>query len=185
MNKLKSLITAGLLLLTIFACVARSQTRKGTTASRRTRKPGAARIAPKPSAPCPASLSTTTSSGLTYLVTRQGTGQKLKDGDTVIVQYTGLLTNGTRFDSSLDRNQPFEFPLGAGRVIRGWDEGIVRLRVGDQAMLIIPPQLGYGAKGAGGVIPPDATLIFIVEVVGVKETTPAAGTTPNGNQERE
>jgi FKBP-type peptidyl-prolyl cis-trans isomerase len=188
MNKLKSLITVALLLLTIFVCVAESQTKKGTTASRRTgRRPGAARIVPKPSAPCPASLSTTTSSGLTYVVTRQGTGQKLKAGDTVIVQYTGLLTNGTKFDSSLDRNQPFEFPLGAGRVIRGWDEGIAQLRVGDQAMLIIPPQLGYGAKGAGDAIPPGATLIFIVEVVGIKETSPAVSptATPDGNQEKE
>jgi peptidylprolyl isomerase len=170
MNKLKSSITIALLLLIIFVAVANSQTRKGTSASRRTRRPGTSKITPKPNAPCPASPATTTASGLTYLVTRHGTGQQLKAGDTVIVQYTGLLTNGTKFDSSLDRNQPFEFPLGAGRVIRGWDEGIVRLRVGDQATLIIPPQLGYGASGAGGVIPPDATLIFIVEVVGIKET---------------
>jgi FKBP-type peptidyl-prolyl cis-trans isomerase len=116
------------------------------------------------------------------MVTRHGTGQQLKAGDTVVVQYTGLLTNGTKFDSSLDRNQPFEFPLGAGRVIRGWDEGIVRLRVGDQAMLIIPPQLGYGAKGAGGIIPPDATLIFIVEVVSVKETSPTGTAAPTSDQ---
>lgn len=182
MNKAKSSINIALLLLTIFVSVAESQTRKGTAASRRARRPGTSRVAPKPSAPCPASLATTTSSGLTYLVTRHGTGQQLKDGDTVIVQYTGLLTNGTKFDSSLDRDQPFEFPLGAGRVIRGWDEGIVRLRVGDQATLIIPPQLGYGAKGAGGVIPPEATLIFIVEVVGIKESLPSGTTAPSGNQ---
>lgn len=182
MNKLKSLITIALLLLTIFVSVADSQTRKGTSASRRTRRPGASRVTPKPSSPCPASLATTTSSGLTYVVTRHGTGQQLKAGDTVIVQYTGLLTNGLKFDSSLDRNQPFEFPLGAGRVIRGWDEGIVQLRVGDQATLIIPSQLGYGVKGAGGVIPPEATLIFIVEVVGVKETLPAGTTAPNSDQ---
>lgn len=177
-------MTVALLLLTIFVSAASSQTRKSTSASRRTRRPATSSVTPKPSAPCPASLSTTTSSGLTYLVTRHGTGQQLKTGDTVVVQYTGLLTNGTKFDSSLDRNQPFEFPLGAGRVIKGWDEGVVRLRVGDQAMLIIPPQLGYGAKGAGGVIPPDATLIFIVEVVGVKETSPAGTTTPKSDQRK-
>ena len=187
MNKLKSLITVALLLLTIFVCDAKSQTKKGTTASRRTRRPAAARIVPKPTAPCPVSLSTTTPSGLTYVVVRQGTGQKLKAGDTVIVQYTGLLTNGTKFDSSLDRNQPFEFPLGAGRVIKGWDEGVAQLRVGDQAMLIIPSQLGYGARGAGDAIPPGATLIFIVEVVGIKETSPAGSSpaTPDGNQKKE
>lgn len=184
MNKLKILITAALLLLTIFVSVVNSQTRKGTSASRRTRRPGASRMTPKPSSPCPASPATTTSSGLTYMITRPGTGQQLKAGDTVIVQYTGLLTNGTKFDSSLDRNQPIEFPLGAGRVIKGWDEGIMRLRVGDQATLIIPPQLGYGAKGAGGIIPPDATLIFIVEVVGVKETSPAGTIAPTSDQRK-
>src|SRR5918912_2835754 len=171
MNHLKSLVASVMLLLTIFISVADSQTKKSTNASRRTRKPGAAKAQPKVNTPCPASASTTTPSGLTYIITRHGTGQQLKAGDMVSVQYTGLLTNGTRFDSSLDRNQPIEFPLGTGRVIKGWDEGIARLRVGDQATLIIPPQLGYGAKGAGDVIPPDATLIFIVEVVGVKEAS--------------
>jgi peptidylprolyl isomerase len=119
-------------------------------------------------------MATTTSTGLTYIITQHGTGQPLKNGDTVLVHYTGLLSNGTKFDSSLDRNEPIAFPLGAGKVIKGWDEGIARLRVGDQATLIIPPQLGYGSKGSGGVIPPDATLIFIVEVVGVQET-PSSG----------
>ncbi len=124
-------------------------------------------------APCASSAVTTTPSGLTYVVTRRGTGQQLKAGDVVSVHYTGLLTNGTKFDSSLDRGEPISFPLGAGRVIKGWDEGVALLRVGDQATLIIPPQLGYGARGAGGgAIPPDATLIFIVEVVGVQEATP-------------
>jgi FKBP-type peptidyl-prolyl cis-trans isomerase len=87
----------------------------------------------------------------------------------VIVHYTGLLGTGVKFDSSLDRGTPFTFPLGAGRVIKGWDEGIAKLRVGEQATLIIPPQLGYGERGAGGVIPPNATLIFLVELVGIKE----------------
>ncbi len=115
------------------------------------------------------------------MVTRPGTGQQLKVGDTVLVHYTGLLTGGTKFDSSLDRNEPIAFPLGVGQVIKGWDEAIVQLRVGDHATLIIPPQLGYGAKGAGGVIPPDATLIFIVEVVGIKDATPAGEAAPSGN----
>ena len=114
------------------------------------------------------SSAVTTESGLTYIITQRGTGAQLKDGDNVIINYTGLLTDGTKFDSSLDRNEPFSFPLGAGRVIKGWDEGFAKLRVGDHAILTIPPSIGYGARGAGGVIPPDATLIFIVEVIGVK-----------------
>jgi FKBP-type peptidyl-prolyl cis-trans isomerase len=110
----------------------------------------------------------TTASGLTYIVTKQGNGAQLKAGDNVIVNYTGLLTNGQRFDSSLDRGEPFSFQLGAGSVIKGWDEGIQKLRVGDHATFIIPSSLAYGERGAGGVIPPGATLIFIIEVVGVK-----------------
>ncbi len=116
--------------------------------------------------PQPASM--TTASGLTYIITKHGEGAQLKAGDNIIVNYTGLLTNGQKFDSSLDRGEPFSFPLGAGRVIKGWDEGFEKLKVGDHATLIIPPSIGYGARGAGGVIPPDATLIFIVEVLGVK-----------------
>lgn len=110
----------------------------------------------------------TTASGLTYIVTKKGEGEQLKAGDNIIVNYTGLLTNGTKFDSSLDRGEPFSFPLGAGRVIKGWDEGFAQLKVGDHATLIIPPSIGYGDRGAGGVIGPGATLIFIVEVLGVK-----------------
>jgi len=110
----------------------------------------------------------TTASGLTYIVTKKGEGAQLKAGDDIIVNYTGLLTNGAKFDSSLDRSEPFSFPLGAGRVIKGWDEGFGKLKVGDHATLIIPPAIAYGERGAGGVIPPGATLIFIVEVLGVK-----------------
>jgi peptidylprolyl isomerase len=109
-----------------------------------------------------------TPSGLIYVITRRSTAPRPRSGETVIVNYTGLLGSGVKFDSSLDRGQPFKFKLGAGRVIKGWDEGIAKLRVGEQATLIIPPQLGYGAKGAGGVIPPDAKLIFIVELIGVE-----------------
>lgn len=110
----------------------------------------------------------TTDSGLTYIITKKGDGEAVKAGDNVIVNYTGLLTNGAKFDSSLDRNEPFSFPVGAGMVIKGWDEGLQNLSVGDHATLIIPPAIGYGASGAGGVIPPNATLIFIIDVVGVK-----------------
>ncbi len=114
------------------------------------------------------SAAVTTASGLTYIVTKRGAGAQLKAGDKAIVNYTGLLTNGQKFDSSLDRGEPFSFPLGAGKVIKGWDEGVQKLRVGDHATLIIPPSIAYGERGAGGVIPPNATLIFIIEVVGVE-----------------
>ena len=110
----------------------------------------------------------TTESGLTYIITKRGDGAQIKAGDNVIVNYTGMLTNGAKFDSSLDRNEPFSFPVGAGLVIKGWDEGLQKLRIGDHAILTIPPAIGYGASGAGGVIPPNATLIFIIEVLGVK-----------------
>lgn len=127
------------------------------------------RTARKPSTPAIPQAGITTASGLTYVITQHGTGREPQPGETVIVNYTGLLGTGTKFDSSLDHGKPFEFKLGAGMVIKGWDEGIAKLRVGDQATLIIPPGLGYGARGAGGVIPPNATLIFIVELVGIKE----------------
>ena len=114
------------------------------------------------------SAAITTPSGLTYLITKKGTGPQLKAGDTVILNYTGTLTNGVKFDSSHDRNEPFEFKLGAGRVIKGWDEGVAKLHVGDHAILVIPGKLAYGPKGVPNVIPPDSTLIFIVEVIDVK-----------------
>ena len=109
----------------------------------------------------------TTSSGLQYVDLTLGTGATAEAGQTVIVHYTGWLENGNKFDSSVDRGQPFSFPLGAGRVIKGWDEGVASMKVGGKRTLIIPPQLGYGARGAGGVIPPNATLVFEVELLGV------------------
>jgi FKBP-type peptidyl-prolyl cis-trans isomerase len=115
------------------------------------------------------SAPTTTPSGLIYIITKRSTGRKPRPGETVVVNYTGLLTSGVKFDSSLDRGQPFKFKLGEGRVIKGWDEGIEKLRVGEQATLIIPSELGYGARGSGGIIPPDATLVFIVELMGIEE----------------
>ena len=114
------------------------------------------------------SAAITTPSGLTYLITKKGTGRQLKAGDTVVLNYTGTLTNGVKFDSSYDRNEPLAFKLGAGRVIKGWDEGVGKLRVGDHAILMIPGKLAYGPRGVPNVIPPDATLIFIIEVIDVK-----------------
>jgi FKBP-type peptidyl-prolyl cis-trans isomerase FkpA len=117
------------------------------------------------------SAAITTPSGLTYLITKKGTGRQLKAGDTAILNYTGTLTNGVKFDSSHDRQEPFAFKLGAGQVIKGWDEGVAKLRVGDHAILVIPGKLAYGPRGVPNVIPPDSTLIFIVEVVDVKATS--------------
>lgn len=98
-----------------------------------------------------------------------GTGEEAVPGATVTVHYTGWLMDGTKFDSSLDRGEPFSFPLGASRVIRGWDQGVEGMRVGGKRELIIPPELGYGARGAGGVIPPNSTLRFEVELLRVSK----------------
>ena len=110
----------------------------------------------------------TTSSGLKYVDQAVGTGEAAVAGKNVSVHYTGWLENGKKFDSSVDRGQPFSFPLGAGRVIKGWDEGVQGMKVGGKRKLTIPSDLGYGSRGAGGVIPPNATLIFDVELLGVK-----------------
>ncbi|MBA2451004.1 MAG: FKBP-type peptidyl-prolyl cis-trans isomerase [Chloroflexi bacterium] len=110
----------------------------------------------------------TTPSGLKYTDLVVGSGAEPKPGQTAVVHYTGWLLDGTKFDSSKDRGQPFSFPLGQGRVIRGWDEGVATMRVGGTRRLTIPPELGYGARGAGGVIPPNATLAFEVELLDLK-----------------
>jgi len=109
-----------------------------------------------------------TPSGLSYLDQTIGTGEPAVAGQTATVHYTGWLENGNKFDSSVDRGQPFSFPLGAGRVIKGWDEGVAGMKVGGKRKLTIPASLGYGTRGAGGVIPPNATLIFDVELLGVR-----------------
>ena len=107
----------------------------------------------------------TTDSGLRYVEIEKGDGDVPQSGQTVVVHYTGSLADGTKFDSSRDRDRPFSFKLGQGQVIQGWEEGIATMHVGGRRQLIIPPELGYGQKGAGGVIPPNATLIFDVELL--------------------
>jgi peptidylprolyl isomerase len=109
-----------------------------------------------------------TPSGLKYVELAEGTGVQPKSGQQVSVHYTGWLTNGTKFDSSHDRREPIVFPIGKGHVIKGWDEGVGSMKVGGKRKLIVPAHLGYGQQGAGGVIPPNATLVFEVELVAVK-----------------
>jgi FKBP-type peptidyl-prolyl cis-trans isomerase FkpA len=131
-----------------------------------------AAVVPISAAAQTAGATVTTPSGMKITDTKVGTGAEPKPGQTCVMHYTGWLyengAKGKKFDSSVDRGQPFEFPLGMRRVIAGWDEGVATMKVGGKRTLIIPPDLGYGARGAGGVIPPNATLIFDVELLGVK-----------------
>jgi FKBP-type peptidyl-prolyl cis-trans isomerase len=110
----------------------------------------------------------TTASGLKYIDIKEGSGETAKKGDTVVVHYTGTLKDGTKFDSSKDRNRPFEFPLGAGRVIKGWDEGVAGMKAGGTRKLIIPSELAYGSRGAPPSIPPDSELTFEVELLRIR-----------------
>jgi FKBP-type peptidyl-prolyl cis-trans isomerase len=112
---------------------------------------------------------TKTADGLEYWDIKAGTGDEAKPGKQVRVHYTGWLKSGKKFDSSVDRGQPFAFSLGAGRVIKGWDEGVAGMKVGGKRQLRIPPELGYGSRGAGGLIPPNATLVFDVELLDVSK----------------
>jgi len=152
-----------------------SQTKPAQTKPAPTKpKPAPTRPAARPvpravkPAPKPAQLGITTASGLTYVITSRANGRRPNTGETVLVHYTGTLIDGTKFDSSQDRKEPIAFPLGRSAVIKGWDEGIALLGIGDSAVLVVPPQLAYGEKGAGGVIPPNATLVFVVTLVDVK-----------------
>jgi FKBP-type peptidyl-prolyl cis-trans isomerase FkpA len=128
-----------------------------------TTQPAAEATTPAPAESAPAAA------GLKIEDTKVGTGEVAKAGDTVVVDYTGWLTDGTKFDSSIDRNQPFSFVLGAGSVIPGWDQGVAGMKVGGTRKLTIPPDLGYGAQGAGGVIPPNATLVFEVKLLKINK----------------
>jgi FKBP-type peptidyl-prolyl cis-trans isomerase FkpA len=141
--------------LVVAATVACGQTTPSTTAVPTTAAAAAAK-------------EITMADGLKYTDDQVGTGTEAQAGKTVSVHYTGWLLDGTKFDSSKDRNQPFSFPLGGGQVIKGWDEGVAGMKVGGKRTLVIPPDLGYGARGAGGVIPPNATLKFEVELLDVK-----------------
>lgn len=159
MNK-KSVLAATLVALT--AAVAHAQTPA----------PAAKPAAAPATAPAAASKVVTTSSGLKYEDVKVGTGAEAKSGQNVNVHYTGWLwvdgKRGNKFDSSKDRGQPFSFPLGGGRVIKGWDEGVAGMKIGGTRILTIPPAIGYGDRGAGNVIPPGATLQFEVELLGVQ-----------------
>jgi FKBP-type peptidyl-prolyl cis-trans isomerase len=146
-------------------------------------------VAEAPAAKAPADL-TITASGLQYEDTKIGAGDSPKGGDICVMHYTGWLEDGSKFDSSVDRGTPFEFILGMGQVIKGWDEGVATMKPGGKRTLIIPSNLGYGRRGAGGVIPPDATLKFEVELLGVKAQAPlqiadevvGAGPSPKAGQ---
>jgi FKBP-type peptidyl-prolyl cis-trans isomerase len=164
------------LALSLAGCAGNSKSK--TSASSVTTTSSATTAAPSGTAPAAASGAATTATaaakeitmpnGLKYEDLKVGDGQLAETGMTAQVHYTGWLTDGTKFDSSVDRGQPFSFKLGAGQVIRGWDEGVKGMRVGGKRKLTIPPDMGYGAAGAGGVIPPNATLIFDVELLGLQ-----------------
>lgn len=175
------LISVGVMVTCLVVIVAAQFTNRGAEAiaapaSSPSNAPTIAQVSAAPSAPAldaTIAMATanedqntvTTPSGLKYIDQVEGTGATPAAGQTVYVHYTGTLQDGKKFDSSRDRNTPFSFRLGAGQVIKGWDEGISTMKVGGQRRLIIPPELGYGARGAGGVIPPNATLIFDVELL--------------------
>jgi len=153
--RLYRFLTIALVSIAVAAAVACGQTTPSSTA------------APQ-NAPAAATKEITMPDGLKYTDDQVGTGTEAQAGKTVSVHYTGWLLDGTKFDSSKDRNQPLSFPLGRGQVIKGWDEGVAGMKVGGKRTLVIPPDLGYGARGAGGVIPPNATLKFEVELLDVK-----------------
>jgi peptidylprolyl isomerase len=167
---MKTIIAAAVLVLSVAACSKTAPENTATAAATDT----PAQQPQSTSAPTaeadvfsiPANLQTTPS-GLKYVIDRPGNGPQPQSGQTVQVHYTGWLTNGTKFDSSRDRGEPIEFPIGTGRVIKGWEEGVGAMHVGEKRTLVIPPELGYGESGQGE-IPPNATLVFKVELLSAK-----------------
>ena len=164
-------LMSGAALLVLFAsgCYQAStmQGSTSTSSAATTTTPAVQAPAEKPAAAAPAAGEVVLPGGLKYVDLKVGDGEIAEAGLTATVHYTGWLTDGTKFDSSVDRNQPFQFRIGAGNVIRGWDEGVKGMRVGGKRHLTIPPDMGYGDRGAGGVIPPNATLVFDVELLGL------------------
>lgn len=159
---MRSLTLAASAALTLLAMPALAADKKAEE-----KKPAAPAAAPKAAAK--ESKVVKTASGLQYEVLKEGSGDVAKAGQLVSVHYTGTLTDGSKFDSSVDRGTPFQFPLGAGRVIKGWDEGVAGMKIGEKRKLTIPAELGYGARGTpGGPIPPNATLLFDVELISVR-----------------
>lgn len=166
--KTKKRFLAVALALSAMACS--GKTEEGTTPSDAAATPQGTAAAPA-GGPDTFALPTdlqTTPSGLQYAIDQPGTGAQPQPGQTVAVHYTGWLTDGTKFDSSRDRGEAFLFAIGQGEVIAGWDEGVAAMKVGEKRTLVIPPALGYGEQGAGGAIPPNATLVFKVELLSVE-----------------
>jgi FKBP-type peptidyl-prolyl cis-trans isomerase len=162
-------IFRGLMIVVSLAALSACKDPNASSGSSNEASPSAS-VKPLCDAP-PAAATGLTDAGVTALKIEDvsvGTGAEATAGKTVVVNYIGRLANGTQFDASCDRKQPFDFPLGAGAVIKGWDQGVAGMKVGGQRRLIIPSTLGYGAQGAGGVIPPNAALVFDVELVEVK-----------------
>src|SRR5450756_1802516 len=159
MKRSASFLLAGIAAIALAAIPVRADEKPNASDKEKTEKKGESKMQRLPS-------------GLQYEDTKVGNGATPKTGQTCVMHYTGWLwengAKGAKFDSSVDRGQPFEFPLGQGAVIKGWDEGVATMKVGGKRALLIPPALGYGARGNGGAIPPNATLMFDVELLGVK-----------------
>ena len=172
MKHLASMGGVALLVLAAAGCYQASTTKSAVsstsaTTSPATTSPAATAPAAKPAGTAPAAAEVELPGGLKYVDLKVGEGDIAEAGLTATVHYTGWLTDGTKFDSSLDRNQPLQFRIGAGNVIRGWDEGVKGMRIGGKRHLTIPPDMGYGAAGYAPVIPPNATLVFDVELLGL------------------